>query len=652
MMMRRILKKAESFPFCGLLLLAEMLLWVYVNLRYQVVTDQDSAKVLYHTMQIWENRAIIIPNWQYMTTLEFDCTALFGLPIYILTGNILLSFAIANIINLVLFVSVILSLFKNLGFSFHAAAFAASLMLIPFAFGMVAYSNMLFYGSGQYIYKVLLPIWLLERMTAKKGNRILYVLAQLFFLFLCFLTGLSSGLYVLACGFLPILAVDGLIRLHADPDQRLRHILLPLCAVLVNLSGVVLQKTLGLSTYADQMTLVRLPDFFAQLQTNFTTLFQLIAALPEEEISLYSIGSILHIAKMIFLLLLFVFGLKPIRSLLASLDGEDILNSRRNAVPLMCSFIFLWNFTVLQLSVPTARYHLIGFVALILAAIFIVFRFMEKVPSKDQKLAFTILCCALLFLSGGSWGKALPTLGNQFSEYFKALDAIAEANGAKSIAYINESGLPEIARILIPDRDHVTYMTTNRSLVNYDTSVLLNDRSALDDRHLLVGGVMGDLESMPDYLKKDYHLVGDLFGDPVYLSETCHLDGMAGPLEGAKTIDFPYTPGYSFDADTDENGYWTSNEERRIVLESPQFISRKNPVTVTITYLADAAPEICGTLFLRNPEGIGDTPIEMHSDLGEVSFLVSTNTSFSFAIEIEPDSRLAVSNILFDATEK
>ena len=77
--------------------------------------DSDSAKLFLHAMEIAENKTLLLPGWIYTTTLEIDTAMLPAIPIYLLTGNIYLSFGIANILILSFFLCIILLLFRECG---------------------------------------------------------------------------------------------------------------------------------------------------------------------------------------------------------------------------------------------------------------------------------------------------------------------------------------------------------------------------------------------------------------------------------------------------------------------------------------------------------------------------------------------------------
>ena len=118
--------------------------------------DGDKAMLFKHIEEIWRNKALFIPDWDYLTTLEFDCSSILALPFYMITGDIILSFGLSNIVLSICFVGLVFFLFR--GEDSLYPLFCANLMLIPFRAGMLDYFDMLFFGGGQYIVKVAVPI--------------------------------------------------------------------------------------------------------------------------------------------------------------------------------------------------------------------------------------------------------------------------------------------------------------------------------------------------------------------------------------------------------------------------------------------------------------------------------------------------------------
>ena len=647
---RRILTGWNLIFLC--ILVIQVILWFYTNIHCQYINDHDAAKVQYHTMQIWEQKAFVLPDWKYMTTGEWDCASLLALPFYGLTGDIVLSFAISDILNMLLFVAVLFALMRFAGVPVGTASIAISFLLIPFCSGAVMYVNVLFFSAAQYIYKVLIPLWFLELLFIPGQKRFAwYHIAQTAaFLLLYFINVFSSGLYVFVCGLFPILVLDAFLHFHASQKDRFRGIGLPFLVLAVTAIGFMAQKHFGITTTADAMVLTRLTEFFPALNRNFISLLEVMEVLPVTEVYVLSPNGIIYVAKVTMFLLILGIGIPPLSKLFRLgpfASVSDIHTLRTANLPLFCSLIFCWNFFILQLSTSTARYHLIGFIPLVLAAFISFFSWLQKQSVREKHLYSLAVLLITLFLMGSCWYSTFRGIGNYFYDYYSALEDIAAENEVTSVAFINDSASAEIARVYDPRRTYVSYFVSNHSLINYDAYRIMDDRSSLDSRHLLVESSMGSLSEMPDFLRGSYRQVGDIYGDPVYLSDFCGLDGMSGPVNGYVTIDLPYSPGYIYDTALRDNCIFPAGDAR-CVLTSPEF-NAGNGTRVSITYLTSAEkPQNGGCARICLTVKGESRVIELPGDRQTVQFDIEPDSTFSFTLDLDSNVQLSLSEIRYE----
>ena len=634
----------------GALLVIELLLWGWLNLHEQFVNDHDSAKVLYHAMCMWEEKTLLIPGWKYMTTAELDCSALPATLFYGITGNILLSFALANILHVLCFSWILLRLYRNLGLQDRYACITITAVLLPFELGMLSYANMLFYGAAQYIYKTLLPIWMLELLTAPRGSfkKPGWILQMLVFSFLTFLTALSSGMYVFLCGLFPLIACTAVFILRAEQIKlHGRKIAICLSAVLLTLCGFVMQKALGLSTFADQMDVVLLKELTSKLSANFIDLFWLTRALPLESVSLYTLGGIMYVVRFSFVICVLLLGLQGLKgwSAESGLRAADEQEGTLRYAGAALSGIFIWNAFIQVLTISSTRYHLIGFIPLMAAAGITFALSTKKQSAFVQFFHFGCAAAALLVMMVGCWNSAFSSSGNYYKDYYDALKEIAQKQGADSVVFVNDSAAAEMARVFDPERVYVSYLAAKRSLSNYDAYDYYDDRSVLTDRHLLVATQMGGPSDLPDYLQHGYEIIGDVFGDPVYLAQTCYLDGTAGPIRNRTAVDYPYTQGYLFDTSMSGRGFFPKGEER-IAFQSPLFDPHPSATRISLYYQLEDGSD--GAWLDVNISGKVSERMVMPHGQQRIDFEIPAGESFSFAVGLCKETELFVDRITFD----
>ena len=96
-------KKSKDDCFEMILCIFQFIFLCCANLLWSShIIDGDMSDLYGHVREMWRTGSLVIKGWDYSTTLEIDCSALLALPIYGVTRNIFLSFAISNIIFIIL----------------------------------------------------------------------------------------------------------------------------------------------------------------------------------------------------------------------------------------------------------------------------------------------------------------------------------------------------------------------------------------------------------------------------------------------------------------------------------------------------------------------------------------------------------------------
>lgn len=121
--------------------------------------DCDNGKLFTHIMHMWTEKTFVLKDWYYSTTLEWDCSALFAVFFYGLTGNIYVACSLSNTILLLIFLAAVFYLFR--GKNILYPLLCANLLCIPYRIGMLDYFNMLFFAGTQYIVKITIPLLLI-----------------------------------------------------------------------------------------------------------------------------------------------------------------------------------------------------------------------------------------------------------------------------------------------------------------------------------------------------------------------------------------------------------------------------------------------------------------------------------------------------------
>lgn len=146
--MEKQIKKSENI-ISALCVGVIIIILSIVNLLTDKPYDSDFADLAIHMREMVNNRSVFIDHWSSaVTTLELDCSTLFAIPIYYVTRNVFLSFAFSNIINIFIWGCVVYALVKRCGVSFSYRLLAVSLILTQWGYGMLDYTNMMFFMGG------------------------------------------------------------------------------------------------------------------------------------------------------------------------------------------------------------------------------------------------------------------------------------------------------------------------------------------------------------------------------------------------------------------------------------------------------------------------------------------------------------------------
>ena len=624
----------------ALLLLFVVGCWFWFNLGRQYVQDWDAAKVYYHAAQMWNSKTIAIPGWIYETTGEWDCSSLPSILLYGLTGNILLSFGISNCLNILLFCLTGFLIFRKMRVSTPVSCLILTFLLLPWSWGMLEYSNMLFYGAAQYIYKITVPLLLIALYEdgEKALSRVPRILLTIVLLILTLATSSSSGIYVLACGIAPVLLCRIISALSKDlKGIRRFNLLLDAAVLIAAFAGVFLHKNLQMRTPADGMTLVTLNQLWANISASFMDILRILDIFPTKTASAFTLRSFGHLMRIALFGLVLLMGLSRFRSSFCFAEAFGKEKTENSAAEAELVTIFFWNFLVCSLAQSTGRYQLIGWIPLVLAAGVTLEELLNRRASASLRLACGYALCALSFLLAGYlWVQALHSIREDHSDISRWIAVTADEQNADTVIFLNESSTMEETQPLDLGRKYGNYDSKMGRLHLWDDYGTREERSSYDDHHLLIVTENSRFSSLPDYLKCQYTFEEDLGnGYLVYVSDHNRLDGLTGPGDGSgTTIDFPHSYAYRSSDTYDAEGLLALADG---FLESPTFTAGPDGTHVTLT-----VKNISGAPVLK----ITENGTERTAALDENSaFDVAPSAEFSFSITAGPEDTVTVDRI-------
>lgn len=587
------------------ILFLEIATLCYFNFFHmQDILDCDLAKLMRHTIEMAHCRSLFVPEWNYLTTGEMDCASLLAIPFYVLTGNIYLSFAISNLLNIAMWIG-ILHVLCNLAEldRIHQLLFFMFLFTV-YDIGMLEYANMLFIGGGQYVYKALLPllfVTLLYLPDHPHKKRTTGILCFLFFSLLL-ISGISSGIYVFICGIFPAMICFIILCLGTDSCKiRLQQLVFCIVTIFTTLLGTWICKAKDINPNSSSMTLRPFDHAFYGFEETVNSLIVLFHGRNGSGIELVGYEGV---AILLNWLIVSILGYGALRALYYMLhrrifkpEGDPVVAEQ---IEFTLAGIFIGNFLILYLTMDTPRYHLIGAIPLMICAVMEYQR--EQLQIKKGlsiillfTMAFTVLafCGYNFFFKSKAYfdkqgGYAQST--NYSSDYMKEMKEVLERNDVKTCFFVqNESlsGGPIAECMRLYDQEHIyeEYDLKKQAVVNYDFYISEMDRSAYSDRNIIMV-LPEDYDLLPEHIRGSYHELDAVHGYRVLLSDSNPMDGIYGPMNGRTAVDLPSNPAYQVEGSLDGNGYLICGTEG-VVLSSPEMELNPETTKVVINYWSE-----------------------------------------------------------------
>ena len=648
--------KAEAVLRCSLIfaLAVEIIGMIYINLfPVNSFIDHDYAKLVRHMIEIANHHSYLLRDWNYITTGEFDCSLLLAVPIYMLTHSTTLSFGIANIINIIIWAWIVWTLLSYIDIDTNIKLLVLILIYAIYDYGMLSYTNMMFFCGGQYVYKALLPILLITLFITSKNrrNKANAIVFTILYFLLLLISAISSGVYVFICGIAPIIVCQIVFAIREKKIERY-NLIMSIASVIITLGGIVLCKILDVEPDSSSMVIRFTEDYLGDFLTECNDVIHLFNPFTATEVSAVSIGGIVSCLRWIVVIVILlglsylpeVFGIKLIKK-----NNSTELTNRISFETMMIS-VFVWNFLVLYMTTSTPRYQLIGAIPVMLLG---VIRLSDLLTEFDDWLAKIIvvgLAFAVTLINiNGVTSVRQDYYAVNYSSY--ASDNFDMADCSKLIGLLNEYdvhnaffvniyAVPELMRALDIDHSYESYNAYTGEVLNYDFYYTDRDRSAFSDGNILVVAEE-DKELLPDYVIDNYEKIDDISNYEIWYSATNPFDGITYIKSGLTTVDLATTPGYTYEGVIDGSGYLHSNSGTP--LTSADF-SSSDEFTLTINYEASAA----GAQIELYRDGEILEMIDMAQEQSAVLFENLSAGNYKFVIVNNTSTDLTIKEIVFN----
>ena len=639
--------KSYSIPelILFILLALEFAFVVYCNLALTPATlDNDAAKVFTHAIEMWNNKTIFIPHWVNETMLELDTALIFAVPLYALTGDIIISFGLSNIIILLMFYFFMSSILKRMGESLSTVLISCALITIPYSFGQLLYFDMMFFSGAFYGIKILLPFMIIYLLTDPAGQSlnprtkrgplfyIVFVLSVIFSL----LFSISSGPYTLLCVIAPITVCYIWIafgKMNTVKDIFSKWLIsfdsiILYVEILAALIGIVIGIIGNVDSSGSSMGVIEYGDFTDNFLWIIEGFVEMAGATPYESVDLLSpagITALSHYAialiAIVCFIALFITGFKRVfmgREMERSGDsvcsddpecsgdflcggnpecsGDSGVMYNRHLGYNYLYVMFAWNLMVVIVCPIgiNCRYELMSIISAIPLMTILMRGFILSIKGSLRRTICRFVLSALFVVVAltsdyrvlqDDCRPAMAANNTKYEHVIEILHSLPE----NQIFLLDDEGRAEVLRVLDhkSGKEYLAYMFCDKGVSVHDYYASHTDASFFEDDHILiVDEYVTDFNDLPAYISSLYEEIDNYQGVHIYRASVNKMDGAAGYENNAHSIDYFYTNGYEITNGTisDADGSLEVVGNGEVAVTSPRMANNAKTLDIVVEY--------------------------------------------------------------------
>lgn len=194
------------------------------NLNYDISRiGTDSAGFLELSKLMWEQKKLLVDNWEYQTTLMIDSPAPIAAIFYGITGNQFLSYGLATTVTTILLIVVFCSILTEYALPTSIRAMILGIFILPISTWDLGYFTIVLGGYAPYAIKILCGLLIFKCILVQKNgsitNKIFRYSLYLITCILTFLVSFSSGVFIITLVLLPLI-IEKAIEFFAEDNVK------------------------------------------------------------------------------------------------------------------------------------------------------------------------------------------------------------------------------------------------------------------------------------------------------------------------------------------------------------------------------------------------------------------------------------------------
>lgn len=311
----------EQKPGKGLLriLLVALFLFQFAVICYFNLTQirnhlgYDSSWNILRAALVWDEKTLMGASWSETTNLHLDTPLLIASLLYGLTGNLLLSFGLADILAVGLLLCFVWKILERLQVKTTARLLAVNMVVCPYmttgfqTFNDLGYFSCLLSGASYYSIRTLLVLMIIYEFLKIVQDQKLGVLGWLLWP-LCLLAGISFGVFLIIILFIPYLAYEmEMAAIRNDWKQLIQKesIFAYICCGCVFLGKILALTVIHFVAMDSSRGWTSLESLWTNFGAVFQGFMQLLQVLPETVHAILSPTGLLRVfAILIFALVM------------------------------------------------------------------------------------------------------------------------------------------------------------------------------------------------------------------------------------------------------------------------------------------------------------------------------------------------------------
>jgi len=592
-------RKYLGFKWTEVLLLAVLAAQTFVIIYFNLTQLQhhigfDTSSYFYTAVEMWNQKSLLLSSWDYQTTMAIDCVTPLAALFYGITKNIFVSYGLANSIATVVLIFIVNKLLSQFKVSRTAKLVSLNLLVVlhysPLVYdnaNSLSYGDVLFLQNGAYSVKVILSLLIaVSVLDIQDGKHNKWIMA--FVAILSFISGLSSGYWILATVIVPILLLQ-IIKAVKNGWSSLKHnkiFIYMIILTVVSLAGkFAVVRFLGYESRDSGMILISIEEFWKNIGSILQGFFDLLTALPPT-------GRVLAVSRYgISYLLNFIFAVAVIAGCIKAIKSRDYVNNKDQVIFSIIGFDLLI-FLILDTTYAARFFETRYLVVLYILGLIYFSKLYDNVLSKFNQYAIVLCTVAMLGVINVSSDMPFYTQKNNYETLVELAQVVDQHPSPTVYVYGDSLGI---------DARNLRVVDTSKIYKQIFTDLNVQhwgDTKKYDDLSEYMGPVIlitheAEYQSLPDRIKNKAHLVDEsVDGYKIYELTNNPFDYVTGfNNDLTLNIDTPFSAGMRMADDglnQDDSIIENNQSTGRYILYGPYTQVKTGTFNFTLHYSVDA----------------------------------------------------------------